>query len=165
MTRPHSQPVTPPRFRLEQDERGRLLLIAEDGLRHSGVSAVRMFPISSPEGPISLCDSRGREITWLPHLDQADPATRQLLEEHLIEHDFIPQIVRIYQVSSLSEPCEWDVETDRGRTRFVLKSEEDFHRLGPHRAIVVDARGLRFLLSDVRQLDAASRRFAEWWGL
>jgi hypothetical protein len=68
-------------------------------------------------------------------------------------------------VSSLSEPCEWQVETDRGPTKFVLKSEEDVHRIGPHRAIIIDARGLRFLLDDARRLDATSRRFAEWWGI
>lgn len=124
---------------------------------------MRMFPVSSPDGPIALCDPRGREITWLESLDAVDAATRNLLEDDLAQRDFIPVILRVHGVSSLSEPCEWDVETDRGRTRFILQAEEDFHRLSPHRAIIVDRRGLRFLLADVRTLDGASRRFAEWY--
>lgn len=161
---PQSAP-RPPRFTLERDAWGRLLVVLEDGMRYAGATALRMFPISAADGPIAVCDASGREITWLQQLDDADPDTRRLLEEELAQRDLIPLIQRIHRVSSLSEPCEWDVDTDRGRTRFVLKAEEDFHRLGPHRAIIIDARGLRFLLSDVRQLDAASRRYAEWWGL
>ena len=130
----------PPRFALERDPWGQLVLTLEDGARYAKVTAIRMFPVSAPEGPVSLCDPRGREITWLPSLADADTATRELLEEELRQRDFIPVIQRVHHVSSLSEPCEWDVETDRGRARFVLRAEEDFHRLGPHRAIVVDAR-------------------------
>ena len=168
---PHDQPSGaeprphPPSFTLERDNWGRLVVILEDGTRYSPVSAVRMFPISSPDGPLSLCDSRGREIAWVEQLDDTNPTTRRLLEDELGQRDFIPIIERIYSVSSLTEPCEWDVATDRGRATLVLKAEEDFHRIGPHRALIVDARGLRFLLPDSRQLDAASRRYAEWWGM
>lgn len=160
--RPRPQP---PAFTLERDDRGRLVVILEDGTRYSPVSALRMFPIASPDGPIALCDSRGREIAWVEQLADVSAATRRLLEDELGQRDFIPIIQRIYSVSSLTEPCEWDVATDRGRATFVLKAEEDFHRIGPHRALIVDARGLRFLLPDSRQLDAASRRYAEWWGM
>lgn len=167
MTSPTSSTSTaspqPPRFSLERDPWGHLVLTLEDGSRYSGVAAIRMFPVSSPEGPIALCDPRGREITWLPSLATVAADVRQMLEEDLAQRDFIPVITRVHRVSSLSEPCEWDVDTDRGRTTFVLRAEEDFHRLSPHRAIIVDSRGLRFLLADVRQLDAASRRFAEWY--
>jgi hypothetical protein len=160
-----SPPTTPQPFTLHRDPWGRLVLELADGRRVVGATAARMFPISSPHGPIALCDSAGQEITWLPQLDQAATATRALIEDELSRRDFIPVIRRIVAVSSLSEPCEWQVETDRGPTQFILKSEEDVHRIGPHRAIIIDARGLRFLLDDSRKLDVASRRFAEWWGV
>lgn len=160
-----SLPTLPPPFTLHRDPWGRLVLELKDGRRVVGATAARMFPISSPDGPIAICDSSGREITWLPRLEHVAPEQRALIEDELSRRDFIPVIRRIVAVSNLSEPCEWQVETDRGPTQFILKSEEDVHRIGPHRAIIIDARGLRFLLDDSRQLDAASRRFAEWWGI
>ncbi len=160
-----SPPNLPPPFTLHRDPWGRLVLELADGHRVVGATAARMFPISSPDGPIALCDSSGREITWLSRLEHVSPQQRALIEDELSRRDFIPVIHRIVAVSNLSEPCEWQVETDRGPTQFILKSEEDVHRIGPHRAIIIDARGLRFLLDDARQLDAASRRFAEWWGI
>ncbi len=150
---------------LSRDPWGRLVLELADGRQIVGATAARMFPVSSPGGPIALCDGSGNEITWLRQLSDTPPAIRELLEDELSRRDFIPVIQRIVAVSSLSEPCEWQVETDRGPTKFILKSEEDVHRIGPHRAIIIDARGLRFLLDDSRRLDASSRRFAEWWGI
>ncbi|MFM7072018.1 MAG: DUF1854 domain-containing protein [Planctomycetota bacterium] len=152
-------------FSLHRDPWGRLVLELADGRRIVGATAARMFPVSSPDGPIALCDGTGHEITWIKQLDDAQPAIRELIEDELSRRDFIPVIRRIVAVSSLSEPCEWHVETDRGPTKFILKSEEDVHRIGPHRAIIIDARGLRFLLDNAEKLDAPSRRFAEWWGI
>jgi hypothetical protein len=53
------------------------------------------------------------------------------------------------------------VETDRGSHRFVLNVYEDVHRLGPHRALIIDGEAVRYLIPDVRALDASSRRHLE----
>ena len=70
-------------------------------------------------------------------------------------------IQRIVRVSSILEPCEWLVETDRGRTSFVLKSEDDVRHLGPNQALILDSAGIRYLLADIKGLDSASRRVLE----
>ena len=57
---------------------------------------------------------------------------------------------------SILEPCEWEVETDRGRTTFVLKAEEDVRRLGPNQALILDSTGIRYLIADLNHLDAYS---------
>jgi hypothetical protein len=67
----------------------------------------------------------------------------------------------VRKVSGSSEPCEWQVDTDRGPTRFVLRSEDDVRRLGPHGALVIDADGVRYLVTDTRRLDTFSRRTLE----
>jgi hypothetical protein len=59
------------------------------------------------------------------------------------------------------EPSEWEVETDRGPTRFILNNEDDVRRLDDQRALVIDASGIRYLIPDLRSLDAASRRVLE----
>src|SRR5438034_1106543 len=79
----------------------------------------------------------------------------------LAGREFLPTVQRIKHISGTSEPCEWQVETDRGPTRFVLKSEDDVRRVAPHRAIITDADGVRYLVSDSRRLDAFSQRMME----
>jgi len=56
-------------FSLERDGWDRLVLTDETGNRYVGVEAVRAFPVSDPQHAISICDSRGREIVYLPALD------------------------------------------------------------------------------------------------
>ena len=68
---------------------------------------------------------------------------------------------RIVRISAPVEPSEWEVETDRGRTRFVLNSEDDVRRLSDHRALIFDAHGIRYLIPDLRALDGTSRRLLE----
>ncbi len=41
------------------------------------------------------------------------------------------------------------------------RDSNDVRRLGPQRALVIDARGLRYLIEDIRSLDALSRRVLE----
>lgn len=148
---------------MHRDAWGKLTLTTADGAVTTGVHAVRMFPLSDSRRWVSVCDAKGRELAWVEDLDALPESTRAVLEEELAQRDFLPVIERVHHVSSLSEPCEWDVETDRGRTRFVLKAEDDVHRLGSHRALIIDSRGLRFLVRDARELDAVSRRYVEWY--
>lgn len=148
-------------FDLQCDVQGRLVLIDEDGVRHVSVAPVRSFPISDPDHWISICDAEGRELVSVKDVAALSPEVRQVLEEDLARREFVPLIRRILKVPADAEPTEWEVETDRGRTRFLLNSGDDVRRLGPHRALVIDAQGIRYLIDDVRQLDPVSRRTLE----
>ena len=64
-------------------------------------------------------------------------------------------------MTGFSTPCTWDVETDRGRTTFILKGEEDIRRLTAQMLIITDSHGLRFLLRDMLGIDKASRRILD----
>ena len=92
-----------------------------------------------------------------------DPDVRQLLDEELARREFVPVIERIVRVSGTSEPCEWTVQTDRGPTRFVLKSEDDVRRIGDGQILIVDAHGTRYQIPDIKSVDAKSRRIVEWY--
>jgi hypothetical protein len=148
-------------FGLSRDAWGRLVLINADGIRHVGVEPVRAFPLSDPGRWISLCDGHGREIFAVQSLAELDPAIRRVLEEELAQREFVPVIRKIVRVSGETSPCDWDVETDRGATRFTLDTEDDVRRLGPHRVLITDARKLRYQVPDTRALDAASRRILD----
>lgn len=151
---------TPQEFRLERDPFGRLTLIRADGARHENVVPVRAFALSAPEEGIAIVDGLGKELLWIPRLNELSAGARRLLEETLAEREFLPVITRIRSVSSFATPSTWEVDTDRGATNLVLKSEDDIRRLHPAgRLLIADGSGLSYLIRDWRALDRHSRRF------
>jgi hypothetical protein len=148
-------------FALAQDPWGRLVLTEPDGQKHVGVVPVRAFPIGRPNGWLVLCDAEGRELRCIEDVASLPQGLRDLLEGELARREFVPVIRRVRSVSSYLEPAEWEVDTDRGPTRFVLRTEDDVRRLGPYRALILDAQGVRYLVPDTRELDAYGRRAVE----
>ncbi len=148
-------------FALHHDAWGRLVLTDTDGRQHIGVELIRAFPLSDPRHGISICDSGGRELVWLADLEGLPAPLARRIEEELAKREFVPIILHILNVSAPVEPSEWEVETDRGRTSFVLNSEDDVHELDEQRALLTDAHGIRYLIPDIAQLDANSRRLLE----
>lgn len=144
-------------FSLERDAWGRLVLTGADGVAHVGVQPVPNFPLSDPRRHVSICDGRGKELVWIEDMDRLPEPLRRAIDDDLSRRTFVPVIRRIIRVSALAEPAEWEVETERGRTTFLLKSDDDVRRLDDHRAMVVDAQGMRYLIPDLPALDARSR--------
>jgi hypothetical protein len=142
---------------LQRDSFGRLVL-AVDGIEHRAVVPVRAFPISAPAERIALVGAEGRELAWIERLEDLPQEQRLIVEEELAAREFMPEIRRIVRVSGYVTPCTWTVDTDRGETAFVLKSEEAIRRLSPAGLLIADSRGISFLVRDMRELDAASRK-------
>ena len=154
--------MTAPDFTLERNPFGRLVLTLADGTRHEGVTLVRAFPVSAPQEGLSLVATDGHEALWVDHLQHLSAPLRSLIEQELAGREFVPQLQRLLAVSSFSTPCTWEVETDRGPTRFVLKSEEDIRRLqGRRKLMIASEEGLHFLVPDVLALDKHSRKLLE----
>jgi hypothetical protein len=148
-------------FRLHVDARGHLVLTEPDGRSYDDVEPIRAFPISDRQGPISIRDREGRELYWIESPGELPPELREALERELNHREFVPVIQRIVRMVAVTEPSEWIVETDRGRTTFLLGSEEDVHRLEGQRAIIVDSSGIRYLIPNIPSLDSHSRRILE----
>ena len=146
---------------LVRDEFGRLVLIDPDGGRHVGVTAIRAFPLSAPDRGVALCDETGREILWIDDLKSLSKSNRERIEAEIATGEFLPTILSVLKISSDSTPCEIDVKTDRGPTRFTLDSDESIRKIGLHRMIITDALGVRYHIPDLRILDAGSRRYLE----
>jgi hypothetical protein len=143
------------------DPLGRLVFRDAEGREHVDVTPVRGFPISEPDYGVSICDSAGRELLWIERLGDLPSEPREMLRMDLARREFMPLLQRIVRISTNAEPCEWEVETDRGRTSFVLRSDEDVRRLDDSRAMVTDANGVSYLIPDLASLDAGSRRYLE----
>jgi hypothetical protein len=143
------------------DPLGRLVFRDGAGREHVGVMPVRGFPISDPDYGVSICDPEGHELLWIERLSDLPGAARETLIADLAQREFMPVVQRIVRISANSEPCEWEVETDRGRTTFVLKIDEDVRRLDDRRAMVTDANGVSYLIADLNALDRVSQRYLE----
>ena len=153
--------MTPATIQLTRDPHGRLRLTTADGNVHEGVVPVRAFPIAAPTEGIALVGEDGHELAWIDHLDALPEAARTLVEDELASREFVPEIRRLRHVSTFAIPSTWDVETDRGETRFILKGEEDIRRLGADSLLIADSHGIQFLIRDLQALDRQSRKLLD----
>ncbi len=163
MSAQHAFPVkpTPRDWRLYRDPRGRLVLVDAKGKEHAGVEPLRCFPISRAEQWISICDGEGHELLCVEEPDGLPADVRQMLEEELSRHEFVPEITRILRISDDSEYAEWEVETDRGPTLIHFNTEDAVRRLDDTRVLIVDASGIRFIIPSITALDRGSRRWLD----
>ena len=148
-------------FKLEHDAFGQLILIDAEGIRHVGVDVLRAFPLTEPRKSISIVDSKGCEALFISSLDEVSLAERQTLEDELALREFFPVILRIVNKPSDSEPAEWQVETDRGRTAFQLENSDHVHRLRGDHFTIQDSQGIRYRIPDAKKLDIHSRQVME----
>jgi len=149
-------------FTLQRNAWGQLVLTYADGRRLEGVEPVRAFPISGPEGFLSICDAEGHELLHIEDTHALPPEIRRILKEELARREFVPVVVRIERVHAETDPSEWHVVTDRGPTTFLLEdSDNDVRHLGASRILLLDTHGIRYLIPDARRLDTASRRILE----
>jgi len=148
-------------FPLVRDALGRLVYTDAQGLRHEGVTPVRAFPIAAPDEGLSLVDVHGRELVWVDRLSALPEAQQRLLQEELAHREFTPVIQRLKAVSTFGTPSTWTVDTDRGATTFVLKSEDDIRRLAGGGLLITSGQGVLFAVRDRMALDALSRRLLE----
>lgn len=147
-------------FRLFRNPTGRLVLSCE-GETHEGVVPVRAFPIAAPDECISLIGTEGHELLWIEALSALPADIRALIIEELACREFTPRISRIATVSSFATPSTWQVETDRGDTELLLKAEDHIRRLSPTALLITDGHGVSFLIADLEQLDAHSRKLLD----
>jgi hypothetical protein len=146
-------------FTLTRNSFGRLVFVGTDGTAHENVVPVRAFAISAPDYGIALMSAEGKELQWIENLEKLPEETRSVLAVELAQREFMPVIQRIIAVSSYATPSTWEVETDRGTTSLILKSEDDIRRLrSPGALMVADSQGIHFLIRDRTQLDAHSQK-------
>lgn len=160
MTTLPAQAPHDPVLDLQRNALGRLVLTV-NGVSHDGVVPVRNFPMSAPDAGLSLVDGDGKERLWVDHLGLLPASVRVLVEEELRSREFIPHIRHIQAVSTLSTPSTWDIDTDRGSTRLVLKGEEDIRRLPGGSLLITDNQGVQFMIPDLIALDRKSKRLLE----
>ncbi|MDO9025759.1 DUF1854 domain-containing protein [Zwartia sp.] len=148
-------------FQMSRNLAGRLVLTLPSGQVHEGVTPVRAFPVQAPQEFVALVSTEGKELLWIERLAEVPEDVRMLINEEIASREVMPVIQQLLKVSTYSTPSTWEVVTDRGPTRLILKGEEDIRRLGASTLIITDSHGLRFFVSDMLQLDKHSRRLLD----
>lgn len=123
------------------------------------VHAVRAFPLTFPNEYIGLQDAiTGHEIGMLRTLRDLPSEARQLIQESLNSRYFVPKIIRIIEAKREFGTVYWNVETDRGPRKFMMRGIRDsIHEIEPGRYLVVDIDGNRFEIAQLDKLDARSQ--------
>ena len=148
-------------FQLIRNPFGRLVFTGADGEAHEGVVPVRAFPIGAPEEGIALVNTEGHELLWIDRMEDLPENAVTLVQEELASREFVPEIKRIRSVSSFACPSTWEIDTDRGDARLVLKGEEDIRRLDREKLLIADTHGIQFLIRDTGTLDRHSRKLLD----
>lgn len=152
---------TPFPYTLHHDAFGHLQLRDAEGNEYEDVTPVRAHPISAPEEGIALLAADGHELAWIENLSDLPEQTRELIEQSLQGREFMPEIHRLIGVSGFATPSTWEVETNRGRTHFILKGEEDIRRMPGGILLISDAHGIQFMIRNLTELDRHSRRLLD----
>lgn len=150
-----------PEFHLSRNSLGKLVLMTADGVLHEGVVPVRAFPISAADDGVGMMSTEGKELAWIPRLDNLPAQTRELIEAELASREFMPEIRKILRVSTYATPSVWTVQTDRGQTDLVLRGEENIRRLTGTTLLISDNHGIHYLIRDQFALDKPSRKILD----
>lgn len=138
-----------------------LTVVLPGGEIHTQLEPIRAFPWTYPERWIFLCDSEGREVAFVEDLNALPSERQEMLRRELAARVFVPEIQRIESISSVIEPSDWAVQTDRGQSKFRLSSHDDIRRLSADRFLITDQRGMRYLIPSLGGLDPRSRALLE----
>ncbi len=150
--------IDPAKLRLERDASGNLWAASSAGGERLRVVPRRCFPLTHPEGFVSLLDHAGRDRACIEELGVLPEDARRALRLALGQGEFLPRVTRIARIVHQATWSEWHVETDRGPRTFVVDQEDHIRRLDDGRHLVTDSVGMRFLVPTPEALDPHSRR-------
>ena len=100
----------------------------------------------------------GEEVGFIRNLGEVRRGDRRKLREALGRGYFIPSITRINELRYRFHVLYFDVETDRGPTKFELRDRtENLTVLGSGKLVAEDVDGNRYVVDDINALDPRSR--------
>ena len=142
---------------LYRDTFGLLKLRPTDGGDEIAVHPMRAFPLSDADHFVALLDGDGNEVGLIPDMAELPPMPRALLLQELEKSYFLPELIRVLEISDDFGIQRWEVETDRGPRVFEVRSREDIRWLHPGHLIVRDVDGNRYEIKRFDDLDTSSR--------
>lgn len=143
-------------IRLQRRPDGCLLLVKDD--QTVPVTAKFCFPWSQPGKYISLRDEHNHEQALIERPEQLDDASRELLEDALVQAGFVFRVTRVDKLEHDFEIRVWKVQTEQGPYTFQTALDEWPRPIPSGGLLLRDIAGNLFVLPDPQQLDAKSRK-------
>ncbi|MCA1576692.1 MAG: DUF1854 domain-containing protein [Acidobacteria bacterium] len=135
-----------------------LQLTVDDEIPYADVEVIRLFPLSDPDGYLSVRDNENKEIGVLVRLAELNQQDRELIQERLERRYLMPIVQRVVNVEERFGTAEWEVETSRGKRKFTMRNlRENITQLTAYRCLLSDVDGNRYDVRDLRELDATSK--------
>ena len=114
------------------------------------VRIARALPFSDPDHYIGLRDGKDKDIGLIVSPAELNAEARAIVDEELARRYFTPRIERVLYVKEEMGAVSWEVETDRGTRKFVVRNLRDStFPLGPNRLMMTDTDGNRYEFPDV----------------
>jgi len=122
----------------------------------------RIFPLSHPDSYICIQDGAGKEVGVLRTMVGLEPSSDSIIREELDRRYFTPEIHQIEALKQEAGMWRFDVQTQRGATRFFVRNWRDnAHEISPNRWQILSVDGARFEISNLEALDAKSQRLLD----
>jgi hypothetical protein len=113
------------------------------------VRIARAFPFSDPDHYIGMRDGDDKDIGLLIDLRDVGSCSRRIVEEELARRYFTPKVKRVIDVREQFQVSSWEVETDHGIHKFVVRNLRDnSYPIGHNRLMMVDTDGNRYEFPD-----------------
>jgi len=116
------------------------------------VRIARAFPFTDPSHYVGFRDTHDKDIGLVVDETKLDDASRKLIAEELERRYFTPKVTKVISVKEEHGAVMWQLETDRGPRRFVVRNIRDNSvPMGPDRLILTDPEGNRMEFTQVSQ--------------
>jgi hypothetical protein len=138
------------------------VMAALDGADPIPVRIVWARPITGRGGDIGVMNDKKVCVAMLPGLDAFPADSRTIAQEELDRRYLIARITTVHQTRVEFGNRYWDVDSDRGRRRFLLREpSKNVTRVAPDQVMIRDTLGNRYVIEALGKLDAHSREEAE----
>jgi hypothetical protein len=148
-----------PSFELYRRADGRLVLRRENGeneITETPVQVACCFPWSRPYEFISLRDDKGHEQKLVDDLHELAAPIRALIEDELVQRNFMPRIIGIEAITDEIELFHWKVITNVGPRNFLTRRSDYPRKLANGDVLIKDVSNDLYLIPKPKSLDAKS---------
>lgn len=130
---------------------------------YRGVWAVLLFPVTHPDGYVSLRYTDGedkeREIGVIERLAGFPAAVQELIRGTLVKQYYQQTIRRVHTITCNYGLLFFHVETDSGPQSFMMPWRHDrAEDFGPNGKVLLDSLDNRYIIPNVQELPAPDRR-------
>jgi hypothetical protein len=144
-------------LRLEHRVDGQLWAV-RGGFEARAVSVRRCFPWSEPARFVSLRDRDDEEVALIREPESLDDASREVLEQALVEAGFVLRVVQVHEVEEEIEIRTWKVETAQGPRTFQTRLDDWPRDLPAGGLLIRDVAGDLYHIADREGLDEKSKK-------